>query len=176
MGSPASASSRSLWQAGTDDAQPHPPACMVERTRWRTNVRCGALYDIGTPNTDSASSGTSRPWHIFGTSCFVRCVRCVRETPQNERSGRRRTYFAPTNKVEGLVDRLVRGGSSPLGRMEKACKSVAFGHRTRSERFPLFASGGPWQRRGNIQRTHDLGRSDRPARAATERGIATWER
>jgi hypothetical protein len=28
--------------------------------------------------------------------------------------------MAPVNKVEGLVDRMVRGGSSPLERMEKA--------------------------------------------------------
>jgi len=103
----------------TDDAQPHPSTSSPQRTRSQTNVRCGPLCGIGTRDTSSASVGTTRAWPIFDPSPFVRCVRRVRDPAQNGRSGRGRTHMARANKVEGLVDLTVRGGSSPLGRISK---------------------------------------------------------
>jgi hypothetical protein len=106
----------------TDDAQPHPSTSSPQRTRSQTNVRCGPLCGIGTRDTSSASVGTTRAWPIFDPSHFVRCVRRVRDPAQNGRSGRGRTHMAWANKVEGLVDFTVRGGSSPLARISGELK------------------------------------------------------
>ena len=75
-----------------------------------------------------------------------RCVRCVRESAQIGRSGRRRIHLAAVYKVEGLVGSFPRGGSSPLERMGFGWKSGGSHRRRGGARVP---AGGPWQRRGN---------------------------
>jgi hypothetical protein len=102
-----------------DDAQLHPSASTAERTRRQTNVRCGPLCGIETPDLDSGRCGTTRAWPIFDPSHFVRCVRCVRDPAQNGRSGRGRTHMARAYEVEGLVLCKRGGGSSPLGRIKE---------------------------------------------------------
>jgi hypothetical protein len=56
----------------------------------------------------------------------VQPVQSVHGTPQVGRSGRSWKHLPAPPKVEGLVDFMVRGGSSPLGRTGKAPLDGAF--------------------------------------------------
>ena len=54
------------------------------------------------------------------TSSSVQCVQCVQQTDQFGRFGRPWKHLRALYRVEGLVDFMVRGGSSPLGRTGRA--------------------------------------------------------
>ena len=121
---------RANHTAGRD---PNPRCAAVERTQ--------ATRD-GSQSRPPKSVATSwqHPYRPY-------CPMC----PESGRYGRFRpcwTYLNFSYKVEGLVDRMVRGGSSPLERTRIAQKSVGFGAR---EDTPVRRHGGPWQRFGNIR-------------------------
>jgi hypothetical protein len=72
-----------------------------------------------------------------------RPIRPIRpRTAQNGRCGRRRTHMARANKVEGLVGRFPRGGSSPLGRIETALEITEASGESLAERMRAFT--GEW--------------------------------
>ena len=56
----------------------------------------------------------------------VQPVQSVHGISQFGRLGRRWMHLQATVKVEGLVDCMVRGGSSPLGRTRKAPEIMRF--------------------------------------------------
>jgi hypothetical protein len=73
---------------------------------------------VSTPAREEYASASRRcsPWQHFGNTRPSRPVRCVQKASQSGRSEHPRTHIPRMNRVEGLVDRMVRGGSSPLGR------------------------------------------------------------
>jgi hypothetical protein len=84
--------------------------------------------------------GDSHPFHR---------VQCVKQTPRFGRPGRCPTHLQSAYLVEGLVDRMVRGSPSLLGRMEKSPASRGFFHtfmvprgRRASSRAPLVRPRG----------------------------------
>src|SRR5580692_8538877 len=90
----------------------------------------GTLYPIDARNATYATDGRKpcgpSAWHISGTSHPVQCVQYVQETAQNGRSGRPWAHLLAVSEVEGLVEIVLRSGSSPLGHIEKPCKSGLF--------------------------------------------------
>jgi hypothetical protein len=88
----------------------------------RTRNRCASR---ATPSRHDGSRGRARD-NIRDNIHSVQPVHYVQKFSQFGRFGRPSKHLHDPNTVEGLVDFMVRGGSSPLGRTGKAPHSGAF--------------------------------------------------
>jgi hypothetical protein len=99
----------------------------VSSSRRRSSaVRRLYVFGSGGPRHQRRALHHSGRGNTRGNIHPVRCVHFADGTSQFGRFGRSWKDLHELSKVEGLVDRRVRGGSSPLGRMGKPRESGLF--------------------------------------------------
>ena len=97
------------------------PSGSSRRRSQRSPIRVAAA--AGCPRgPQSRARGHAWPWrgNTRGNIRSVQCVQCVQQTDQFGRFGRPWKHLRALYRVEGLVDFMIRGGSSPLGRTGRA--------------------------------------------------------